>query len=208
MTVKILSDMKYLDRADLNTEKNVVKKLIEGNENSFKKLFDQYHQDVFAYSRSLVKIDAQAEEITQDVFVKVWTYRKKLDPDSSFKSFIFTITRNLCFNFLKKAANDKALAEEVFYNNQRSQKLCDTKLIEEDYERFGRLAIDSLPPRCGLIYNMSRNQDKSYNEIACELNISINTVKNQMSKALDIIRHYLVTHGDIVFLLMVFLEGY
>ena len=193
---------------ELNTEKNVVKKLIEGNENSFKKLFDKYHQDIFVYSKSLVKIDAQAEEVTQDVFVKVWTYRKNLDPNLSFKSLIFTIARNLCFNFLKKAANDKALAEEVFYNNQRSQKLCDTKLIEEDYEKLGRLAIDSLPPRCRLIYNMSRNQDRSYNEIACELNISINTVKNQMSKALNSIRRYLMTHGDIVFLLMVFLEGY
>lgn len=193
-------------RTNLNTERDEVKKLIEGNENSFRKLFKQYHQDVLSYSRSLVKIDAQAEEITQDVFVKVWTYRKSLKPELSFKSFVFTITRNLCFNFLKKAANDRALAEEVFYNNQRSQKHCDTKLIEEDYEKLGVLAIDSLPPRCRLIYNMSRNQDKSYNEIACELNISVNTVKNQMSKALDIIRNFLVVNGDIVFLAMFFLE--
>jgi RNA polymerase sigma-70 factor (ECF subfamily) len=175
---------------------------MEDNEQVFRDLFDLYYPEVLMYSKSLVKMEEQAEEITQDVFVKIWEYRKKLNPNLSLKSLIFTITRNFCFNFLKKSAYDRHLVKEVFYNSQRNEKSCDTVIIEEDYEKLGLLAINSLPPRCRLIYNMSRNQDKSYNEIASELNISENTVKNQMSKALEIIRNFLVAHGDIVFLIM------
>jgi len=76
--------------------------LSSGDESAFRWLFDHYHNDILAYSIKLVKQKAQAEEITQDVFVKVWSHREKLNPNLSFKSFLFTITKNLCFNFLKK----------------------------------------------------------------------------------------------------------
>lgn len=179
--------------------------LSSGDESAFRWLFDHYHNDILAYSIKLVKQKAQAEEITQDVFVKVWSHREKLNPNLSFKSFLFTITKNLCFNFLKKAAQNRFLAQNVFYESQLSSISSDNGLVEADFEKLQNGAIAALPPRCRLIYTMSRNHGKSYEEIGSELGISPNTVKNQMSKALSNIRDYLVLHGDIVLLLPILL---
>ncbi|MCK0147653.1 RNA polymerase sigma-70 factor [Arenibacter sp. F26102] len=179
--------------------------LSSGDESAFRWLFDHYHNDILAYSTKLVKQRVQAEEITQDVFVKVWSYREKLNPNLSFKSFLFTITKNFCFNFLKKAAQDRFLAHNVFYESQLSSVSSDNGLAEADLEKLQNGAIAALPPRCRQIYTMSRNHGKSYEEIGSELGISPNTVKNQMSKALSIIRDYLMLHGDIVLLLSILL---
>jgi len=183
----------------------LVENLKANDESSFRSLFDRYQEDLYYYARSLVKVEAQAEEIVQDVFLKVWLNRHSLNPDLSFKAFIFTLARNFAFNFLKKASNDRELIRKVFYKSQKNCKPSDHSLHEAEYEKLGRQAIDALPPRCRLVYKMSRNEGKTYEEIGSELNISVNTVKNQMNKALGNIREFLSLHGDIVFLMMVLL---
>ena len=190
-----------------HNEDILVKKLKNGDETSFRLLFDNYQNDLYRYVKSLVKIEAQAEEIVQDVFLKVWLRKHTLDPKLSFKSFIFTIARNLAFNFLKKAANDRELMNQVFYESQKSYRPSDINLTEAEYKNLGVRAVNSLPPRCQLVYKMSRDQGKTYEEISSELGISVNTVKNQMTKALGDIREFLSLHGDIVFILLVLWGG-
>ena len=187
-----------------NSDHNLVERVKAGDETSFQVLFNRYQEDVYFYAKSLVKIEVQAEEIVQDVFIKVWVNKFFLDPKKSFKSYIFTITRNLAFNFLKKAANDRELISRVFYESQKSHQPTDSKITEAEYKKLSERAITSLPPRCQLIFKMSREEGKSYEEISNELNISSNTVKNQMTKALGNIREFLHLHGDIAFFLSVF----
>jgi RNA polymerase sigma-70 factor (ECF subfamily) len=181
-------------------EKLLIGKVKIGNEVAFKLLFDHYQRYIYAYSLSLLKSKPQAQEVVQDVFLNVWLNRERLDPSLSFKSYIFTIARNMAFNFLEKAANDLKLRERIFYKSQLSNNFPDTPLIESDYKKLKDHAIRNLSPRCKQVFQMSRNDGKSYQEIAQELNISSNTVKNQMSKALANIKEFLIVHGDVVFL--------
>lgn len=190
-----------------DTEKLLVPKLQKGNERAFQKLFELYQQDIYAYSLSLLKSKHQAEEIVQEVFLKVWLNRKKLNPELSFKSFIFTIARNLSFNFLAKAANNNKLREAIFYKSQQRLNSTNRQLIEDDYEKLKRHAIAELSPRCKLVFQMSRRDGKSYQEISRELGVSVNTVKNQMSSALATIKEFLMVHGDIVFLFAFLIES-
>ena len=97
----------------------LVKELRNGNEKAFRKLFDSYRNDLYKFSLSMVCSKNYAEEIVQDVFMKVWIKRESLNPEMSFKSYLFTITRNKNIKFLKKAANNKKLREEIFYKNQK-----------------------------------------------------------------------------------------
>ncbi|WP_079721046.1 RNA polymerase sigma factor [Salegentibacter holothuriorum] len=191
-----------------NNDLILVEHLKNGDEASFQILFNKYQEDIYYYAKSLVKIEVQAEEIVQDVFIKVWVNRHLLEPEKSFKAFIFTITRNLAFNFLKKAANDRELISRVFYESQKSYKPTDINLTEDEYKKLSQRAVTSLPPRCQLIFKMSREEGKSYEEISNELNISANTVKNQMTKALGNIREFLSLHGDIVFSLSLLYNSY
>ncbi|RAV28425.1 RNA polymerase sigma factor [Sinomicrobium soli] len=185
-----------------NTDKLLVLKLREGNEQAFRKLFDLYRQDVYAYSLSILKSPPHAEEIVQEVFLRVWLKREGLNPELSLKSYIFTITRNLTLNLLTKMANNKKLLEAIFYKSQAGETM-DREFSEQDYAWLESRAMEKLPPRCRLVFQMSRNQGKSYEEIAREMGISVNTVKYQMSKAMGIIRKFLEVNSDIVFMIAI-----
>lgn len=182
-------------------EKLLVSELMGGNEKAFRKLFNAYRNDVYAYSISIIKTKTLAEEIVQDVFLKIWQHRDRLNPDLSFKSYIFTITRNLTFNLITKVANNRKMKEEVFYKSQKSYTPVEDRIAEIDYELIKNEAIELLPARRKIIFKMSREEGKSYEEISKELNISVSTVKGQMSKALATIRDFLNSHGDVTLLI-------
>ncbi|PKQ45368.1 RNA polymerase sigma factor [Confluentibacter flavum] len=95
--------MGKLIKNDINTEKLLVKELKNSNEKAFRKLFDSYRNDLYKFSLSMVCSKDYAEEIVQDVFMKVWIKRESLNPEMSFKSYLFIITRNKNIKFLKKA---------------------------------------------------------------------------------------------------------
>ncbi len=182
---------------EIVSERLLVLELSKGNDRAFRKLFDTYRNDIYSYSLSLLKSPANAKEIVQDVFLRVWVKRESLNPDLSFKSLVFTIARNLSFNALQKAANDKKLREEVFHQRQDDYNPIERRIQEAEFDVMRLKAIDSLSPKRKLIFNMSREEDKSYQEISTELKISVSTVKNQMSKSLDTVRTFLQVNGNL-----------
>ncbi|TPG44447.1 RNA polymerase sigma factor [Flavobacterium pectinovorum] len=181
-----------------HSDKLLVSELKNGNEKAFRSLFDLYYQDIYGYSISLLKSKEAAEENVQDVFMKVWQNRENLNPEQSFKSYIFTIARNQAFNSLNKAANDLALKEAVFYESQKSHEYGDYSIREEDCKKLRKQAMKQLPPKRKQIFKMSRKKGMSYEEISQELGISINTVRNQMSKALESMRVFFQVHDEII----------
>ncbi|ANW95389.1 RNA polymerase subunit sigma-24 [Wenyingzhuangia fucanilytica] len=191
----------------LDNENQLVKDLIAGNENAFRKLFDMYKNDLYKYSLSMVVSKDYAEEIVQDVFMTIWLKRASLNLEMSFRAYIFTITRNKTIKFLKKAANSQKLRQEVFYKSQKFAKPTDINLRETELENLKEKALKNLSPKKREIFDMSREEEKSYEEIAAELGISVNTVKNQMSKSLGILRDYLLKNSDVVLILFISFIG-
>jgi RNA polymerase sigma-70 factor (family 1) len=169
-------------------------------------LFDAYRNDLYKFSLSMVYSEPYAEEIVQEVFLNLWLKRKTTNPELSMKSYLFTITRNKTISFLKKAANNKKLREEIFYRSQKSVNSTERYMREEELKTVKKEALDLLSPRRRLIFEMSRNDGKSYKEIARELGISQNTVKNQMSMALEILREFLRKNRDMTLALLFFIE--
>ncbi len=190
-----MSDKKSFDEALLISE------LKNHNEKAFRKLFDNYYQDIYGYSLSLLKSTDFAEENVQDVFLKIWLNRENLDIDKSFKSYLTTIARNQAFNTLSLAANDTLLKEEIFKSSPLSYEQGDYNIRERDCKKLKKLAIDELPPKRRKIFKMSR-KGKTYEEISTELGISVNTVKAQMSKALESMRVFFQAHDEILSLLL------
>lgn len=180
------------------SEQLLVSELKNHNEKAFRKLFDFYYQDIYGYSISILKSKELAEENVQDVFLKVWLHRENLNLEQSFKSYVFTIARNQAFNLLNKAANDVLLKEEVFYKSQKSYDQTDYSIREADCKKLKKQAIKQLPPKRKRIFKMSRKKGMTYEEISQELGISVNTVKNQMSKALESLRLFFQEHDKIL----------
>lgn len=178
------------------SEQLLISELKNHNEKAFRALFDFYSQNIYLYSISILKSKELAEENVQEVFLKVWLHRENLNLEQSFKSYLFTIARNQAFNFLNKAANDQVLKEEIFYKSQKSYDQSDYSIREADCKRLKKQAIKQLPPKRKLIFKMSRKQGKTYEEISQELGISVNTVKSQMSKALESLRLFFQVNDE------------
>lgn len=186
-----------METNDLNADQLLVTQLKSGNHQAFRKLFDTYRNDLYKYSLSMVHSRIYAEEIVQDVFLKIWIKRECLNPEMSFRAYLFTITRNKTLKFLKKAANSQKLREEVFYASQKTTNITENTIRDSELELLKNKALNKLPPKCLLIFEMSRNEGKTYDVIAEELKISPHTVRNQMSKALETLRVSLLENKDI-----------
>ncbi len=189
----------------IHNDKFLVNQLKNGNHKAFRKLFDTYRNDLFKFSLSMVHSKQYAEEIVQDVFLKVWIKRESLNPEMSFRAYIFTITRNKTLKFLKKAANNRKMREDVFYASQKIANTTDHSVRETELEIIKNKALNKLPPKRLLIFEMSRNEGKSYDVIAAELKISPHTVRNQMSKALETLRISILENKDIALYILLIL---
>ena len=195
-----------MEEKELHGDKFLVNQLKTGNHKAFRKLFDSYRNDLYKYSLSMVHSKTYAEEIVQDVFLKVWIKRETLNPEMSFRAYLFTITRNKTLKFLRKAANNRKMREEVFYASQKNTNITEHSIRDSELEIIKNKALNKLPPKRLLIFKMSRNEGKSYDAIAEELKISPHTVRNQMSKALETLRASLIDNKDIAFILLIILS--
>lgn len=190
-----------MHRPKVYDEEAIINKLKEGDEASFKCLFDRYRNELFTYCLRITKERSLAEEIVQDVFMIIWQKRDEVQSQLPIRPYLYTIAQNLSFNFLKKAANDSKMKRQVFYESQKEFRQ-DWLVDFKDTKKLIEQAITQMPSKQRLIFSLSRMESKSHEEIARELQISKNTVKDQIFKALKAIRHYLQTHQLLLLFLL------
>ena len=169
-------------------DNELVQLLQKGNVVAFDSLFEVYSQKLFGFALKYFKNESDAEELVQEVFVKVWENRQTLKSELSFKSYLFTIA----LNQIRKHFNKKATSLRYLESLQNDPEFMENLTIQEDdYEltlRQINFIIEQMPPRRREIFTKSKMEGKSSKEIATELNISAGTVDNQVSEALRFIR--------------------
>lgn len=175
----------------MNVDEEIVllKQLAQGNEKSFETLYYAYRIKVFGGILKLVKSSDFAQDILQDVFVKVWQNRSKINPDKSFKSYLYAITQSAVYDFFRKLASDKtktdqliALSVNHYFND------IEEELSYKDMEKHLRDILDIMPERCREVYVLCKLEGRSYDEVAQLLNISTATINNHIVKASRIIK--------------------
>jgi RNA polymerase sigma-70 factor (family 1) len=175
---------------EASSERDLVLALQRGDEEAFETIYGLYSQRLFGRLLKLVKTEAQAQEILQDVFIKLWQYRRSLDPDKSFRSFLFKIAENKVYDFFRKAARDKVMEANLI-------SLATTNYINiEEYTRVEenlRLlykAIESLPPQRQQVFRLCKLEGRSYKEVSELLSISLSTISDHIVKATKAIKEY------------------
>ncbi|MDR2917927.1 MAG: RNA polymerase sigma-70 factor [Tannerella sp.] len=155
---------------------------------NFDKIYVVYFSRMKRFAKEYVISDEDAENIVQDVFVLLWEKREVLEIQVSLVPYLFSLVKNKCLDYLRH----KVVAEE--FKQELSAKLFSLELIDysfssdEEIEKIVIDAVNKLPDRCRQIFIKSRIEGLKYREIADELNISVNTVENQMSIALKKLR--------------------
>ena len=171
--------------------------LQKGSYADFNKLYDLYADRLYGFAFNLTRSSEMAEEIVQEVFLKVWQMREHLSPEYSFRSFIFTIAKN---RFLNDLRNQLATLSYDEYTAQLDS-LGDVENTTENEFNFHELsekigcAKDKLSSRQREIFEMSKEAGLSNQEIALRLGISEQSVRNQLSSSLKVLREELVKIG-------------
>jgi len=176
------------------TEVEWIYALKDGNLWAYNELFDRYGKRLHRFAIAYLKSTENAEEIVQDVFLKIWNNRKDLSPDKSFESYLFTIAKNGILNTIRKSKSEQAYLNFAILHPGKDV-LLDEELDFNELERAYSNAVDQLSPRRKEIFLLSRVHSLSNAEIAERMNISSKTVENQMTSALAEIRKNLRTLG-------------
>ncbi len=170
------------------------------DQREFEELFRNYFAPLMAFSRRILGDEEDAREVVHQVFINLWEKRSKLDLSTSLKSYLFTSVNNRSLNVIRDRR--KFSSEEV--PERAGEWDVSAQMEAMELEEKIRAAIDTLPERCREIFELNRFEGLKYSEIATQLDISVKTVENQMTKALKLLREQLGKYLSILLWLLLF----
>ncbi|MEZ5106058.1 MAG: RNA polymerase sigma-70 factor [Draconibacterium sp.] len=169
----------------------LVKALKKGNAEAFDELFFLYGNRIYQFTFKYLKSKEESEEVVQEVFFRIWKKRKNLNPELSFKAYLFKIAYHFILEYFEKASRQRAfkdkLIEESIKFSPGNEEQLNYQFLLEKVERL----IDRLPPRQKEILIKRRKEGLPLKEIAVQLNIAPKTVENHLTEALKTIRKQL-----------------
>jgi RNA polymerase sigma-70 factor, ECF subfamily len=184
---------------NLNDDKQTFSKVAIGDKASFDLLFKKYYAQLVRFAIGYVHEGQLAEEIVQDVFIKIWENSSKISIESSVLAYLYTSVRNAALNFIKHEKTQKKYEKE----EAEIPKTEDTPLEEKVDMNFFRTilskALSNLPDKCREIFEMAKFEGLSYDEIAEYLEVSEKTVENQMGIALRKLRDSMIPYMNRIY---------
>jgi RNA polymerase sigma-70 factor (ECF subfamily) len=177
-----------------NTEIYLLNAIQRGDYHAFEMLFDSYYASLCKYARRYVHSIEIAEDLVSDLFVKIWENPEILTVNISLRKYLYRSVYNTCMNYLTRIHNRYRNLDTETLNKLNElmlpagEDLSSALLFRDELDSEIEKAIKRLPKECGKIFHMSRKEELSYREIAQKLNISENTVKVQIYRALTKLR--------------------
>ncbi|KAA2238943.1 sigma-70 family RNA polymerase sigma factor [Chitinophaga agrisoli] len=188
----------------LDNEKVLFQLIAEGSQEAFAAVYARYHEKIYSLSFHLTKSEVVAEEIVQDVFLKVWLQKQGLPEIRNFESWLFILARNHIYTWLKARAQRVTLEPlpEDFVSVE--PVAAESVIHRKEFEALINAAVQQLPPQQQQVYNLSREEHLGREAIAERLGVSPETVKVHLSRAMRSIRAYLTARMPIslIFLLI------
>lgn len=181
------------DKILLN-EKKLLSRIAGGDERAFREIFDHYQRYVYTFAQKITRSNSDAEEIVQDIFLKIWFARNQLLTIDNFGAYLNRVVRNQALNLLRhEAIVSKAKIElglSSSDNDTSTQQMLDYKGTKELLDEV----ISRLPEQQRRVYLLCHHEALKYDEVAAQLNVSPDTVHYHMKRALATIRDYLKQH--------------
>lgn len=179
---------------DLTNEK-LLSATRAGDYAAFNEVYHRYRKKVYGFAYRFTRSVEEAEELTQDAFVRLWENRSKIDPYKNFEGFLYILIRN---NYLKALRNS---AKEAIFRNENMEEepaynAIDDYLDFKDCQQTAASAIEAMSPQVRIAFTLSRNQGYSHEDISSRMGISRSTVNNHIKNSLKTIRKYIKVYSS------------
>ena len=168
-------------------------------EERFKQIFENWYPKLLRFAKEYVDDWHEAEDILQNVFLKLWEKQTFLSTGTNLNAYLFTMVKNRCMDFLNHqkvverfANHQKMKQHEAIFNHNAISKFASEPMDIETLERLVEKAIAELPGQCRKVFELSRYEGLKYREIAERLGISVKTVETHISNALNLLRKKLI----------------
>ncbi len=186
-------------------ERQLINSIKEGNQKSFELVFKTYYARLCTFAFGYTKQMETAEDLVKDVFVNIWNNHKKLEIKTSVSAYLFRSVKNACINYLERDKNRKLLSidelkqQEIKIAEPLSTDYPISKILASELEDRIHTEIEKLPESCREVFKLSRFEGLSHKKIAEKLQISENTVKVQIYRALSKIKDALDSGSMLLF---------
>jgi len=172
----------------LTDEKILLAEIANGNEKAFSPVYQSYFPEIRRYVLKFVKSEEYADDLCQEIFLKIWDNRENLPSIISFRAYIFVIARNHAFNFLKHAAVERTVQDEISKNAVQLKNYTDEELQTAEYLGYLDMVLSQIPARSREVFELCRENGNSYNDTAEQLGISNNAVKKHMVRTMKLLK--------------------
>jgi len=192
-----------LDKYTTTIEKDLIRELKEGSNKAFDKIYQMYSKRLYAYSIQFTKSSGDAEEIVQDVFLKLWMNKENIRQEETLRSLLFIMAKHNLINAYHSKVNHPIYEEYVNNMDFLSEENAYSRLEYDEFVQKLYAAMKKLPLTQQKVITLSRMQQLSNKEVAEELSLSEQTVKNQLSLGLKTLRDLLNKVALLIMLLFI-----
>ncbi|MEN0055651.1 MAG: RNA polymerase sigma-70 factor [Mucilaginibacter sp.] len=170
------------------SDEDLLSELMADRAEAFSVLYERYNKNIYQFIYKYVHSAALADDLTQEVFIKLWNGRNKLSHIQSFKGYLFISARNYTLDNLKAALRSEKTMGEIVKNFVVQHKPTDERLMNADYAAFLQKQLSTLPERSREVFRLCRQEGRTYEEVAQELGISKSAVKNHMVSSMKVLK--------------------
>jgi len=181
-------------------EKVLLSRLREGDRRAFQIIYQRHKIKMAAALFRLVKDPDLVEDLLQEVFVKLWEHRQRINPDLPVAGYLYRMAQNLVYDCFRKLSRDKKMQERIWAGINRWAGSAGEHIEAREQQELIHAAINLLPPKRREVYILCKFEAKSYEEVSLLLNINMSTVNDHIYKANQFLKKYL--SARIVYLLV------
>lgn len=184
-------------------DKILLEKYSQGNTSAYNVLFKRYYDPLYGYALKNVKEAEVAEELTMDVMLGLWKTKGEIQVEDNLKAYLYRSVKNAIYNHYRKKILNTVSLEMISEDLNHTSRSADHELDSKELEQVYRQKLNLLSPQRRKVYEMSREENMTYSEIARSMDLSVNTVENYMVASLSFFRKQLKEHADFTLILLI-----
>ena len=176
---------------------DILTRLRASDKSALKELFQQHYKPVCKTIFRFIRDQSTVEDLAQEVFIRFWEKREKINITSSLSAYLRRMAINEALGYLRrnKRFEEEELTPDI---SSGSDSSAEEAYLHTELQESVTAAINTLPPKCRAVFQLSRYEELTYKEIAEKMGISVKTVENQMGKALKILRQRLRSYLNLL----------